>query len=256
MSPSTTFDGPHAAFLRERRRFHSQPKQPMNARHFTAMAAAFLSAITAYGQEYQLRGISVKADVPGPELHVHHDGGTPDAGVIQVKSFLNHEADAVKLKGSKIVLTTQAGAASVKDPALVVGSCQLPAKGGSVILLFVPEKEGSPACKIVVLDDSKKAFPPGSIKIANLGSLPVKLELEKKAFDFKPGEIRNIEDPPVNESNNIGIKGTCEAGGQWQLFTSGVWAHPGPKRVLQVITDNASTKLVDIRGYRDVATPP
>ncbi len=228
----------------------------MNARSFAAVAAAFLSATVAYGQEYQVRGITLGQDNPGPEVHVHHDGGTPDAGVLDVKSFLNHEGVTLKLKGSKIVLTTQAGAASVKDPAQLIGSCQLPPKGGSVILLFVPEKAGSPASKIVVVDDSKKAFPPGSFKVANLSSLPVKIELEKKPFDFKPGEIRNIEDPPVNDASASAIKGTCESEGEWKTFSSGIWPHPGPKRVLQVITDNPETKLVDIRGFRDVATPP
>jgi hypothetical protein len=227
----------------------------MNTRSLAAVAAALLSIAAAFAQEFQIRAISMSPDCPGPEVHVHHDGGSADAGVVQVKSFLNHEADPVKLKSRKIVLTTQAGAASVKDPALVVGSCELPAKSTSAILLFVPEKPGSPACKVVVLDDSIKAFPPGSIKIANLSTLPVKIELEKKPFDFKPGEIRNIEDPPVNDANSSGIKGTCESGGQWQLFSSGVWPHPGPKRVLQVIVDNPTTKLAEIRGFRDVAVP-
>ena len=108
----------------------------------------------------------------------------------------------------------------------------------------------------MVVDDSKKAFPPGSYKILNLSSLPVKIELEKKAFDFKPGEIRNIENPPVNDANSSGFKGTCESGGQWEMFGSGTWPHPGGRRGLQVIIDNPDTKLVDIRGIRDVATPP
>jgi hypothetical protein len=228
----------------------------MNARFFAAAAAAVFSITAAYSQEYQIRGITVGQDNPGPEVHVHQDGGAPDAGVLEVKSFLNHEGTAFKLKGPKIVLTTQAGAASAKDPAQLIGSCELPPKGGSVILLFVPEKAGSPTSKIVVIDDGKKSFPPGSFKVANLSSLPVKIELEKKPFDFKPGEIRNIEDPPVNDANASAVKGTCETEGEWKMFSSGVWPHPGGKRVLQVITDKADSKTVDIRGFRDVATPP
>ncbi|MEK7951334.1 hypothetical protein [Luteolibacter soli] len=228
----------------------------MNARSFAAVAAALFSATVAYGQEYQVRGITLGQDNPGPEVHIHQDGGAPDAGVLEVKSFLNEDGVALKLKGPKLVITTQAGAASVKDPAQLIGSCTLPAKGGTVILLFVPEKAGSPTSKILVIDDSKKAFPPGSFKIANLSSLPVKLELEKKEFAFKPGEIRNIENPPVNEAQSSALKGTCEVAGQWELFSSGAWPNPGGKRVLQVITDNPETKLVDIRGFRDVATPP
>jgi hypothetical protein len=120
----------------------------------------------------------------------------------------------------------------------------------------VPEKPDSPTSKILVIDDSKKAFPAGTFKVANLSSLPVKLELEKKAFDFKPGEILNIVDPPVNDASASTVKGTCESEGEWKNFFSSSWPHPGGKRVLQVIIDNPDSKLVDIRGFRDVATPP
>lgn len=221
------------------------------------MAATLLAAaaLPANGQEYKIRGISLQPDFPVTEVHVHQDGGRADAGVVQVKSFLNHEADVLKLKGPKIVLTTQAGAASAKDPALTVGSCTLPAKGGSVILLLLPDSPGKPASKVIVLDDSKKGFPPGSVKVLNLSSLPVKIELEKKPFDFAAGEIRDIPDMPVNDASSAGMKATCERDGKWEVFSSGLWPHPGTKRVLQVITDNPATKLVDIRGFRDVAEP-
>lgn len=228
----------------------------MNARSFAAVAAAVLSATAVYGQEYQIRGITLGQDNPGPEVHVHQDGGAPDAGVLEVKSFLNHEGTTLKLKGPKIVLTTKAGAASAKDPAQLIGSCQLPAKGGSVILLFIPEKAGSPTSKILVMDDSKQGFPAGSLKIANLSSMPLKIELEKKPFEFKAGEVRNIEGPPANGAGASSVEAFCESGGEWKAFFSGVWPQPGRKRVLQVFTDNAETKLVDIRGFRDVATPP
>jgi len=228
----------------------------MNVRSLAAVAAVFFSANVVHGQEYQVRGLTLGQDGPGPQVHIHQDGGAPDAGVLELGTSLGDSETELKLKGPKILLTTQAGAASAKDPAQLIGSCQLPAGGGPVILLFVPEKPGSPTCKIVVVDGSKKAFPLGSFKVLNLSSLPVKIELEKKAFDFKPGEIRNIEKPPVNDANSSGFKGTCESGGQWETFGSGVWPHPGGKRSLQVIIDNPDTKLVDLRGIRDIAPPP
>ena len=228
----------------------------MNARSFAAVAAALFSAtVVAHGQEYQVRGVTLGQDSPGPEVHIHQDGGAPDAGVMEVGPSLGDSATELKLKGSKILLTTKAGAASAKDPAQLIGSCQLPAGGGPVILVFVPEKPGGATCKVVVVDGSKKAFPPGSFKVLNLSSLPVKIELEKKPFAFKPGEIRNIENPPVNDANASGFKGTCESGGQWETFGSGVWPHPGGKRSLQVIVDNPDSKLVDMRGIRDIAPP-
>ncbi|RYD51598.1 MAG: hypothetical protein EOP83_23350, partial [Verrucomicrobiaceae bacterium] len=107
----------------------------MNARSLAAVAAALLSATAVHGQEYQVRGVTLGQDSPGPALHIHQDGGVPDAGVMEVGPSLCDTETVLKLKGSKILLTTQAGAASAKDPAQLVGSCQLPAGGGPVILL-------------------------------------------------------------------------------------------------------------------------
>jgi hypothetical protein len=227
----------------------------MKAPLFAAAAAVLsLLAPATAAPEYQIRGLSMNPGLPLTELHAHNAEGTARAGVIQLKSFLNHEADTLEVKGPKLVFTAKADPASALDPAEVIGRCELPAKPGTVILLFLPEVADKPACKVLVVDDSKTAFPPGSILVVNSSTLPVKIELEKQPFEFKAGAMKLITDMPVGESNTAGMKGYCERDGKWQVFSSGIWPHPGEKRVLQVLTDNASG-LVDIRGVRDVATP-
>lgn len=227
----------------------------MKAPIFTA-AAAFLTLLApaTAAPEYQIRGLSMNPGLPLTELHVHDAAGKAKVGVIQLKTFLNHEADTLEVKSPKLVFTAKADPASALNPAEVIGRCELPAKPGSVILLFLPEVADKPACKVLVVDDSMKAFPPGSILMVNSSSLPVKIELEKKPYEFKAGTMKLITGMPVGESNTAGMKGYCERDGKWQMFSSGIWPHPGEKRVLQVLTDNASG-LVDIRGVRDVATP-
>jgi hypothetical protein len=231
----------------------------MNVRIAAALIAAALPVITvlpaAGQQECRVRALSLQAGATPAELHAHVEAGTSTAGVVTIKTFLNHEHDTLKLRGSKLVFTAKPSPASARDAAVRVGSCEIPAAAKSVILLFIPETAGQPACRIVVVDDAAKAFPPGSIKVVNLSASPVKIQLEDQSFEFKQGEIRAIPDPPVGPNQASAMKGFFQRDGKWQDFASGAWPHPGDKRVLQILTDNPATKQVEIRGIRDVAKP-
>lgn len=229
----------------------------MNARFLAALGAALLpwfAPPVSGQQECKVRGLSLEPVIEGSEVHAHDEAGTVTFGRIHIKSFLNHESDTLKFKDPKLIFTAKADPASAKDPAGVIGSCEIPATMKSVILLFVPKVAGEPACRILVVDDSAKAFPPGSVKVANLSPMTVKIELEKTPFEFKPGETGLIKDPPVGPNQTGGMKGFCERDGEWQLFASGMWPHPGQKRVLQILTGTENNQ-VEIRGLRDVSTP-
>jgi hypothetical protein len=230
----------------------------MNARSIAALCAALLPWFVlpaSAQQECKVRGLSLQPVVEGSEVHAHDEAGTATFGQVHIKSFLNHEFDTLKFKGPKLVFTAKADPASAKDPAELIGSCEIPANVKSVILLFVPEVAGQPASKILVVEDSAKAFPPGSVKVANLSSMTVKIELEKQPFEFKAGETGLIKDPPVGPNQSGGAKGFVEREAKWQLFYSGMWPHPGQKRVLQILVENPATKQVEIRGVRDVSKP-
>lgn len=201
-------------------------------------------------REVRVRGLALQPGVP-EEMQAGDAAGKGPAGVVKVKSFLNHEFDTLKLKGNPLKLT----AAASDGPAAEIGSCEIPAKAASVILVFINEGPDSKSCKIVVVEDSAKAFPPGSFKIANLSEVPVKIELEKKEFEFKPGEVGTIEDPPVGANQASGMKGYSQREGEWQAFVSAIWPHPGGKRVLQLVTANPATGQLEMRGVRDIAKP-
>ena len=213
------------------------------------MVSLGLAATAPAERECRIRGLALQAGVPATVRVTEADAKDP-AGVIQVKSFLNHEFDTLKLKGDRLVFTDDAN-----PGAEALGSCDLPAKAVSVILVFVPEGPGKTACKVVAVEDGAKDFPAGSFKVVNLSSLAVKIELEKKPFEFQPGEIRSIEDPPVGATQSSGMRGYCLRDEKWQSFAAGIWPHPGTKRVLQVLTENPVTKQVEMKGVRDVAAP-
>lgn len=228
----------------------------MNPRTLTTLIAGVLPLLTtlpaAGQQECRVRALSLQAGATATELYACNEAGTANAGMVRVKTFLNHEFDTLKLKGTKLVFTTKPGPAAAN---VRIGTCEVPAEAKSVILLFIPEIPGKPACRVVVVDDSAKAFPSGSIAIVNLSSLPVKIQLETQSYEFKPGEIRAIPDPPVGPSQASAMKGQVKRDGKWVDFSSGAWPHPGDKRVLHVLTENPTTKQLEIRGVRDVAKP-
>ncbi|MBN8456330.1 MAG: hypothetical protein J0M04_00595 [Verrucomicrobia bacterium] len=217
-----------------------------------AVALAIFSghALAADAPSASLR-IRAVAVVPGsvPDVLGVQSGGK-SAGKIHPKTFLNHEFDTLPLTTGKLEFSSDT------DPASRIGACDLPAGIKSVILVFVPEVPGKPACKVIAVDDSPKAFPYGSVNILNLTSLPVRIELEKKSFDFKAGEIRVIPNPPAGPNGASAMKAARKIDGKWENFSSGAWPHPGPKRVLQILTEDPASKQTEVRGIRDVAVPP
>ncbi len=223
----------------------------MNLRPFVLAAAALSigSAIPAAAQgECRIRGIALKPGVP-ETVQVKEDDGKTVAGEIQVKSYLNHEFQTLKFTGTQLVFT------SAVDPAAVLGRCGIPAKAKSLILLFVPEAADPATFKVLVVDDQATAFPAGSFQVINLSPDPVKIELESEPFEFKPGEARVIGGPPVNDARSSAMRAYFQRDGKWQTFASGIWPHPGGKRVLQVITSNPASGQLEMKGLRDVATP-
>ena len=225
----------------------------MRLRLATTVLATVLSSFAATAaDDCQIRALALHPGTVPEELHVQSAANSAPAGRIHPKTFLNHESDPVKRLAGKLAFTTKAGATDASDR---IGTCELPANAKSVILVFIPEIQGKPACKVIVVDDSPKAFPPGSIHVLNLSSMPVRIELEKSKFEFKPGEIRPIPNPPAGANGTAAMSAMCQRSGVWEKFSSGAWPHPGPKRVLQILTEAPDTKQIEIRGFRDVAAP-
>lgn len=201
------------------------------------------------------RCIGFQTDQALPELFAHAVSAPPEAAgtPVAVKSYLNHEAESLVVNGDEILFTSAADRASIKDK--LVARLKVPANLRTAILMFLPGdgKAGSPPCRILPIDDSTRAFPRGSLKVINLSQAPLRIELEKKPFDFKSGETRLIEDPPVGEANASAMRSFSFRNGEWQKVAAGNWPHPGPKRVLQVAFDNAASGSVEMRGIRDIA---
>lgn len=230
----------------------------MKLKSLAAIGAILLPSLSGAAdavEECQVRGLTIQAGVPAGKVYAHQADGSSSAGEINLRTFLNHEFDKLSRSGEKFVFTLNADPASTKDREAEIGSCEIPAEVKSAILIFIPQESGSLKCQVLVVPDDGKAFPSGSINVANFSTLPVKIELEDKEFMFKPGEILAIKDPPVGKRGTAGMKAYCQREGAWQKFSSGLWPHPGKKRVLQVLTEDPVSKQVLIRSMRDVVEP-
>ncbi len=205
----------------------------------------------------RVRALSFQLDSPPPAVFAHLAGSpNKEPGVpLDVKSYLNHEFSTLPSAASNVVFTTDADPASVGKPAAIVAKAKMPEGFKRGLLMFLPGsgQAGEPPFRVLVISDTRQDFPPGSVKILNLSPQPVRIQLENKNFDFKSGETKVIENPPVADNNSSGMKAFAYGENEWRRIASGAWPHPGEKRVLQVLFLNPATRQVEIRGVRDVS---
>lgn len=207
-------------------------------------------------EEVRVRAITFQPDFP-EEIHAHDPSGSVTAGLIEVKSFLNHEGNTLKLKSRSLVFTRKSNPISATDIHALVGKVELPAGSESFVLLFLPEsaEAGNQQSRVMVIDDSAAAFPAGSFKIANFTASRVKFVLETDTFEYAAGETKSIAKPPFGENTAVSMEAYFKKDDQWKLISTGSWPNPGTRRVLQIVTENLTTKQVELKGIRDVVVP-
>lgn len=224
-------------------------------------ASVSLTAQESSALRAEIRMLAFNPDLQQKEAYAHDpvpDVSTPGVSA-PIKTYLNHEFSTVTLKSRKIVFTTKADRGSMKNEADVIGEVTLPEGANSAILLCLPGKAGEGArCRFMAINDSKKAFPVGSFHATNLSALPVKIVLEKKAIDFKPGQVVLIEDPPVGEGGQTAMRTFVSKNNAWVPVSTGLWPHPGQARSVLILFQNAASGNIQLRAFDDVPprTPP
>ncbi len=225
------------------------------------LAAALLTCLTTAAalaqQEVKVRAIAFQPGFP-VELRAHEADGSANAGMVEIKSFLNNETNVLKFKGSgPLVFTVRSNPVSATDSNQVLGQVEIPAGAKSLILLFLPAtaESGNFHSRVMAIDDSAAAFPPGSFKVANFATLPVKIDLETESFEFAAGEVRIIAKPPFGDNQAASMEASIKRDDKWHMISSGSWPNPGTRRVLQVVSENPATRQPELKGIRDVVVP-
>ena len=218
------------------------------------LPAAEVAAQTT-GRQVKLRLLAFDSQTVPADCHAFDPAATPARPGVPapVKGYLNHERTDLSLLGNTLVFAGSPKPEDAKDPAHQLATVSLPPKGGFFLLIFLPDGTGK--FRVISTDDSVGGFPLGSYRVLNLSHQPVRLTLETTDYDFKPGEVGLIADPPVQANQHSAMRALALADGNWRRIGSGLWPHPGTKRSIQVFFDNPQTKQTELRGFRDIAPP-
>ncbi len=219
----------------------------------TALLPLLGPALSA--REMTVRALAFEPDFP-KELHAHDPSGSNTAGLVEVKSFLNHENNKLKLKGDSVVFTRSVRPSSATSSDEVVSKVDLP-DSTSGIILFTPmaDPQHKGQCHAHAIDDSAGAFPAGSFKVVNLTEAPVKIELGEDSHEIAAGESVVISKITYSSSGSATMTASSKENDTWKSVSSGSWTDPGSKRVLEVFTQDPKSGRIEIKGIRDVAAP-
>lgn len=170
-----------------------------------------------------------------------------------IKGYLNHEDQALKITGNDLLFSKSAKAEDANKPEFQLAKVTLPNVGNRFLLVFLPGPDKK--FRVLPLDDSIKEFPLGAYRVISLSNFPVKLTLEEKAYEFKPGQSTLITDAPVQENHHSAMYAFTQVDGKWQRIGSGLWPELGKKRSIQIFFDSPESKQTELRGFRDISPP-
>ena len=191
------------------------------------------------------------------EAYAHDIAGPVDLpGVkVNIQSYLNHDFAALTLRSRKIVFSTKPDPASLTREGELVAEVTLPETGNSSILLFLPGKPGAKTMyQIMPVPDSKRAFPAGSYNCTNLSAYPVKLTLEDKPYEFKPGQSTLIQNAPVQANGQSAMRAFAFKDNQWLAVSASLWPSPGESRTLMIFYQDTVSGNLRLQAFDDV--PP
>jgi hypothetical protein len=205
----------------------------------------------------ELRLLAFSTEMEPKTMFAQDPGASADAPSVPVTmlTYLNHQFNPITLTSHKVIFTAKADRLSATRPDELLGEVTLPEGGDSSILLFLPGKPGGKAkYQVMPVADSRKAFPAGSFHITNLSALPVRLMLEAKNFDFKPGQTILIQDPPMRANGQSGMRAFAFKDEKWSAVSTGLWPSPGDSRGLMVFYQDPETGNLQLQSFDDI--PP
>jgi hypothetical protein len=204
-----------------------------------------------------VRLVALKMNSAVPEVYIQDPAGADTDVSIKsaIKSYLNDEFSALKLKGKKVVFTLKPDRGSMTRPGELLGELNLDEKVKSAILLFLPgEKNDLAKFRVLAIEDSRQKFPPGSYRIYNLSRPALRFVFSAQNYDFKGGfEDLVIEKPPLGPDMQVSVQFFALKEKQMQLMKSYVWPTPGETRTLLIPYPIPNTSDVDLLTINDLA---
>lgn len=221
------------------------------------LAPAVLAQDAPAPIKFELRMLAFSPDLQRAEVFIHDPLAKPgdEVKVSEIKSYLNHQFVPVQLKSRKFILSSEKDPKKAASEGALLAEVSMPEKVQSAILLFLPgAPQGKTVYRVLVVDDSKRAFPPGTFYMSNLSSLPVRMNLEAKNYDFKPGQTGLLENLPMDESGQIKMRTFAMKDTGWYQAATSIWPHPDKARSVLVMFQDPASGDLKLRGFDDV--PP
>ncbi len=232
----------------------------MISKHLLASVLLWASALPVFSQApsgtpTEIRLLAFSPDLELEEVFAQDPAAPPTTPSVKaaIRSGLNHEFTTLELTGRKIVLTKKPDRESMKRDGELVAEVTLPDGVKSAILLAIPPlKDSKVLCRILAINDSKRAFPPGSYHVTNLSPLKVRMILEDKNFDFNPGQTVLIEKPPFRPDHSIGMRTFAFKDNAWIQMAASIWSEPGQRRGVLILYPDVATGNVQLQAFDDV----
>jgi hypothetical protein len=241
----------------------------MISRHFATLLLFLSTGALSDAQQVAIPTVNVTVRLVAlniadaiPEVYIQ-DPAEDDNGVLTksaIKTYLNHESSALKLKGKKVVFTTKPDRGSMKRQGELLGELIVDDKIKSAILVFLPGGKNDLAKFIVLqIEDTKQKFPAGCYRILNLSKPVLRFILSGKNYDFKGGfEDFLIEKPPIGPDKQVPVQFYAQKGKEMVLMASYIWPNPGENRSLIFAYQNGQDvvlKPIDDNGPKAEKLP-
>ncbi len=221
------------------------------------LAPFVLAQETSGTVKFELRMLSFSPDLQRAEVFVHDPLAKPgdEIKATAIKSFLNHQFVQVQMKSRKFIISSDKDPKKAVADGALLAEVSMPEKVQSAILLFLPgNPQGKTVYRVLVIDDAKRSFPAGTFYMSNLSSLPIRMTLEAKNYDFKPGQTGLLENLPMDESGQIKMRTFAMKDTGWYQAATSIWPHPDKARSVLVMFQDPASGDLKLRGFDDV--PP
>jgi hypothetical protein len=189
------------------------------------LGGLWLLAAPAAAQDDRPRGLQVRALLHDPvrpltEFFLADAGG----GLVKLNLALEGLGEpqvATPVSGT-LAIYTSADARPAQNPKEhLAATAQVPAGANRLIMVIAPAPpDTNPPYRMVLLDDSPRAFPPGESRVVNMTPVDFALEVGEHKVGLAAGKITRV--PPVtrvNEFNQAQTNFYFRRGETWEPFT-------------------------------------
>lgn len=218
------------------------------------LALLFLPAVGASAESRKVKLRTICFEHAGDLKNVVLVGGdrkTPGPELPLFTSAFSDEIEAT-IQGDELVF---AGISADGSPLIPVASGKA-VPGERQLVVFIPGARGANPYRLLVIDDSEKAFPMGATIAYNLSSSAVRFSVGEHASDLKPGAHWLIPQPKkVNAMNQAGVViSFADKSGKLVPVNSTRWLSTDQQRTLAIAYVHPETRQPTVNAYVD--TPP